>query len=283
MYELYRHLIQNGSPNSIEDFNNTYYGLIIAEKNARIVLPYSQRFNPNLTLHDANHSERVIEMINAIVDVIVDNGGSMSETEMEILYYSAWYHDLGILISYREYSQDRSDDGIHALNHAELSAEILRCYREDYFKVTNNRMEDLCEAVCRVVISHKNGFTGVPDVFIVDGTPVRLNLLCSILSLADLRDISPLRAPKMVYSLLSGKLNKERLDPEEDRHWIANISTDIQFSKHYPLIVVYYESEEKCGVILDAVRKYGPMHVENIRRFVECPLEFEYIKGDSSQ
>ena len=77
MYELYRHLIQNGSPNSIEDFNNTYYGLIIAEKNARIVLPYSQRFNPNLTLHDANHSERVIEMINAIVDVIVDNGGSM--------------------------------------------------------------------------------------------------------------------------------------------------------------------------------------------------------------
>lgn len=274
-YGLYRHLIPIENPATIATFEVSYFGLITAEKNARTILPYSQRFNPNLTLHDASHSERVIELINIIVDIIESNGGSLSDVELELLYYSAWYHDMGILLSYKEYSNRRSP-----YNHAELSAKILKKYTDEFFKISPEYIDGFRDAVCTIIISHKNGSDNIPETYELNGNTVRLKMLCSILCLADLCDISEKRAPKIVYSLLTDELNTESLDSEEKKHWAANISTNIQIkSDKPPLIIVNYQNRDECKVIIDSVERYGNEHIDNINSCVTFPVKIVYIEG----
>lgn len=233
-YGHYRHLLARYTDDS-RAFENDYRDLIIAEKNARSVLPYSQRSNPNLTLHDAEHSYRVIKLINEIIDVILDNGNSLSDEEIKILYYSAWYHDLGIVLSDNEY-----DGKPHKFDHAQLSAEILRKHSDEYFLFESESKEAFVDAVCRVIISHKHGTEDVSEEITIGSNPVRLRLISAILCLADLCDISNRRAPTIVYQLLTDELNAKPLNAEEVRHWKANINTKIGLDSRKQLIFVEY-------------------------------------------
>ena len=271
-YPHYRHLIVHPTSEDQIAFENRYIGLIRAEKNARTILPYSQRSNPNLTLHDASHSQRVLEIVNLIIDIIIGEGGRLTPLEIEILYYSAWYHDLGIIISENEY-----DGNEHEYNHAQLSVQILERYTEEYFGEGSQDRMGFTDSVCKVILSHKMGTDTLPEISEVCGESVRLQLIGSILCLADLCDISKRRAPKIVYQLLSEDLNKKPLDTEENKHWLANIGTDVEINVEKRLIFVNYCDESVCGIILSDFRKWGSLHLKTIARYVKFPVSFQYI------
>ena len=268
----YRHLAAFYRNEDTDSFRDDNLDLLTAESNARTILPYSQRSNPNLTLHDAAHSLRVIAIINSIIDVIKNNGGTLSRTEIRILYFSAWYHDIGIILSENEYGP-----GEHKYNHAQLSVKILRAFPEEYFKTTSEDRDRFIDAVCRTILSHRHGTEDVPATFRIHEETVRLRLVSAILCLADLCDISSRRAPKMVYDLLSNELNMNPLDGEEIRHWVANIATTIDFNVRYQTIFIRFESRLKCKVILDSMEKYGNIHIKTISEYVSFPVSIEYI------
>ncbi len=107
-FEIYRHLKKNASEDT---FRFKFNRLLEAEVLAKRILPFSQRANMNLTLHDAKHSERVIENVNRLMDIMED--ANLNETEIEILYIAAWYHDIGLLKAHNTYSPVNKDKPKH--------------------------------------------------------------------------------------------------------------------------------------------------------------------------
>ena len=245
---LYRHL-WNGGYSDEDDFYSDHITLSRIERFACQILPYSQRCNPNLTLHDEKHSVRVITNINTIVEIIGENGVSLSETEMELLYYSAWYHDIGLLLSPNTYSHDGND----GVKHGRRSSEIIR----EHDLVGDSA--EMTDAVCTMVESHSYGTDVVPQSVTIAGEAVRLRMLCSILCLADLCDYNKHRAQNVVYEIL-----KHELSEEENSHWIANRSLDIQIDAKNRVILVSKISDIDCGVLLEPFEKYAPIHISNI-------------------
>ena len=245
---LYRH-IWDKKYTCADDFYSDHITLSRVERFARQILPYSQRCNPNLTLHDEKHSIRVMDNINKIVDMIEENGIIPSHTEMELLYYSAWYHDIGLLLSPNTYGQNNSD----GVKHGRRSSEMIRGHD------LVGDSEEITEAVCTIVESHSYGTDNVPQSITIGGEKVRLRMLCSILCLADLCDYNTYRAQKIVYEIL-----KQELSEEENSHWIANRSLDIQIDTKNRVILVSKISDIDCSVLLEPFEKYAPIHISNI-------------------
>ena len=252
-YELYRHL-KNGM--SADEFFLRYVRLLSVEAKAHIILPYSQRTNPDLTLHDANHSIRVIDNANTIIDMIPK---SLNETELVLVYMSCWYHDIGMLLCHDTYNPENKNKP----NHAQVSAEMIR--KHDWLVDGSNEFK---EALCKIIISHNNTID-LPENVRIDGEDVRLKMIASILCLADLCDYNEYRAQKEVYELICDDIKSD----ESRKHWIANKSVIIEISRSHKMIFVRYDPSVDCSVIIDTFKRYAPMHIERIG----LEVDIEYI------
>jgi len=243
-FEIYRHL-RNGW--STDDFFERYSRLLSVEANARIILPYSQRTNPDLTLHDAEHSVRVIENANTIIDMLSE---PLNETELILIYMSCWYHDIGMLLCHNTYNPKNKGEP----NHAQISSDLIK--KHDWLVDGSKEFKD---ALCTMIYSHNNTID-IPKIVKIDGVNVKLNKIASILCLADLCDYNKYRAAKEVYELICDDIESD----ESKKHWIANKSVIVEISKRHNMIFVKYDKSVDCGVLINTFKKYAPMHIERI-------------------
>jgi len=255
----YRHIVPDGH---IFWSKKEFYPLLIAEKSARRILPYSLVNNGNFTLHDAKHSERVIENVNKIIDILnteLSERNRLSEQEVLLLYISAWYHDIGMVVLPR--SKEINDNNYR---HGDASCAIIRRKRKEFSLKTVQT-----EAICTIIRSHNHGFEEVPEKIRISGKIVRLKKLCAVLSLADVCDICHERASTIVQGILededlrteiknmSGADIADILDEESKKHWIANINSEIEIIPDRNTIYVGYLDEDTCERALSYVRKYA--------------------------
>ena len=240
---IYRHLVPKGvGPSDIDRYLQLYHkALSDAEAYARRILPFSQRYDGNITLHDAEHSVRVVENINLILDCLSVMGFRPTSKEVEILYISGWCHDIGILLSPHR-------------DHASCSVEIIRSHPEMI-----DMSVGMSRAVCSVIRSHGHGIDDVSRQSHVDGELIRLRNLCSILCIADLCDYNDYRAPMEVFELIEGKLGYvERL------HWMANMGTTITINPKTMAIIVKTDPDVDCSAVTDIFDRYIGMYLEDL-------------------
>ena len=144
---LYRHLLPEGASGlEVDEFIAGHHkALLNAESYARRILPFSQRYDTNITLHDAEHSSRVIDNINLVIDLLLKTGFVPTRKEIEILYIAGWFHDIGLLVSGHQ-------------DHARCSAEILHKHPD-----MTDMSVGMSDAVCAVIRSHGEDINDVPE------------------------------------------------------------------------------------------------------------------------
>ena len=260
----YSLLVPDATPKSVHRFREHHGGIVTAEQIARGILPYTVVNNVNYTLHDLDHSFRVCQNINEIVPMLP--GSRPNETEVEILYQSALLHDIGMAFL----SRDR-ESGV-GVKHGALSAIVLRSIsgkmeKDGFFRLGSPEMVD---AVCNVVESHTMSvgsidrkreyvFEDIPENVTVDGTDVRLRMLCAILCIADGLDIGNKRISNTAYEILTdpellvtvsdivGSQGVPYLGEVSRKHWMTESHTVMEFDSrsHQIVIGVKSEGEEK--------------------------------------
>ena len=258
----YSLLVPDATPESVHRFREQHGGIVTAEQIARGILPYTVVNNVNYTLHDLDHSFRVCQNINKVVPMLP--GPRPNETEMEILYQSALLHDIGMAFI----SRDR-ESGV-GVKHGALSAIVLRSIsgkmeNDGFFKLGSPEMVD---AVCRVVESHtmpvgsidgdgEHVFEGILENVTVDGTNVRLRMLCAVLCIADGLDIGNKRISNTAYEILTdpgllvtvsdivGSQGIPHLGEVSRKHWMAESHTVVEFDSELRLIVIGVKSEDE--------------------------------------
>jgi len=251
---LYRHFA--GTEGNLQPHN-----LLKAECSAHHLLPYSQRTNPILTLHGVDHAIRVIENINKILDMCKNEGTVFNSIEIELLYTSAWLHDIGyIMIGMNDEKEDRK--------HCDESCRLIKKY--DLASATNEFLYPLE----KIIKSHGYGTGNVPEKVKVDGKEIKLKKLCSILCLADMCDINEMRAHNVIYQILG----EEKILDEDitaKKHWIATRLVNIDINVEGKEIIVGYENEALCKILLDCIKRYMPGHVETVfgKDAVRCRIE----------
>lgn len=113
-YAHYRHLMADDSVASVHAFRENHQGLVTAEMIARGLLPYAVVSNWNYTLHDIDHSYRVCDNINMVLDMLPD-ASRPDPKGIEILYQAALLHDAGMAFLSRD--KERGIGVSHAVGH----------------------------------------------------------------------------------------------------------------------------------------------------------------------
>ena len=199
----YRHLISDVSEDSIHKFCKEHVKLEVAEQIAENLLPYAVVNNFNYTFHDLDHSFRVCDNINRILDLFPP--GSFSSSEIELLYQAALLHDVGMVYL------SRDKEPRLGISHSEMSAIVLReistrKYMNGGFSSLGSR--EHVNALATVVESHgmdlKN-FDDIPDIVTVDEETVMLKRLSAILSLADGLELGSQRISRTAFDILTDR------------------------------------------------------------------------------
>jgi len=170
-----------------------------------------------LTEHGFPHVEKVLTNAGIFSEIL-----GLSEKEQKILEAAALLHDIGNAISRKAH---------HACS-VKLIAKMCGVkppekYVEECpgdldvdYKLSELTPEE-CEAVMDLVYHHrrKTGFLKSDEVIPVDGSPVRIGLLRSVLRVSDALDIDRTRAQK--WSEV-----KDRLPPESVPHWLGHLAIE---------------------------------------------------------
>ena len=269
-YKHYRHLLIDDSDASIHEFRENHQSLVTAEIIARGLLPYAVVSNWNYTLHDIEHSFRVCDNINVILDMLPDKW-QLSPREVEILYQAALLHDVGMAFLSRD-----KERGI-GVSHGELSAIFLkriseRGYLNNGFSTLGST--DQVDALCKVVESHclrlhSDGsghpcFDDIDETMPVDGADIHLKVLCAVLCIADGLDIGRNRISGTVYDILTdsemlvtlsdivGAQSVPYLGERSRHHWVMESHTTVDFEKDSGTVIIGaaspQEMEERNGL-----------------------------------
>lgn len=265
--EHYRYLVPDDSDASVHGFFERHGAILTAEKIAEGLLPYTVLNNPNYTLHDLDHSFRVCDNMNHIIDILPESSRP-SETEVVILYQAALLHDIGMAFISRD-----KESGL-GITHGRMSARILeiithRPYMEEGFWSLGSdaHIRILCDVIeSHCLPLHNDGrggrsFEDVPDIVNLDGETIRLRRICSILCIADGLDIGNNRINDLTFEIL------------RDREILVEVS-DLTGSQSVPYILDssarHWEMERHTSMSMDAETGSG-----RVRVFIEVQDEAE--------
>ena len=264
-YAHYRHLMADDSIASVHAFRENHQGLVTAEMIARGLLPYAVVSNWNYTLHDIDHSYRVCDNINMVLDMLPD-ASRPDPKGIEILYQAALLHDAGMAFLSRD-----KERGI-GVSHGELSAIFIksiseRPYLNDGFSTLGSAEQ--VDALCTVVRSHcmrlhKDGsdspcFDDIDEMASVDGESVRLKMLCAVLCIADGLDIGSNRIPDTVYDILTdsavlvtlsdivGSQSVPYLGERSRHHWEMESHTTVDMIPESGTVIIGVGSPEEMS------------------------------------
>lgn len=231
---LYRHLEKRNGDKVDND-------VFLAELAARALLTFIQRGITDYTAHDIHHSERVIEYVNLIIDVMEKNGATFSEYEMKLLYVSGWLHDIGNL---KKGARN---------NHAEESCRMLKKLRSHG---TVSRY--LLHALEFIIGYHQSNMdlSRIPDAPVyIERDKVRLRLLAAIFRLADNCDMGFERADPMAYLLLKEDFNRTAQKHWEANHSIQSVQMDARNHRIIITIAPQRGSAKKAAFLIKKFKK----------------------------
>lgn len=245
---LYRH--HNEIKNtSASEFLDKFFILRNAEIFAHEILPYFVANNWNYTLHNYEHSKRVIGNINLILDLLCDQpaADSLNNKEIELLYVAAWYHDIGMAAMPRN-TETKS------AHHSDASCEFIETIWDSQAPFNSNEFKDV---LCTLILTHTHGLEIIqphPDNYSVYEYTINMRRVSSILCLADLLDMGTKRVSKIAFDFLSNKeymmkITKQfgghtypYLSEESIYHWNNNLNTSIQIKVSEKQIFIGYRS-----------------------------------------
>jgi hypothetical protein len=211
----------------------------IIKAHAEILFKKDVPLHKNYTLHGIDHSKSVISKLNSLVEGI-DQKSMLTVPEVFYLLSSAYLHDVGMIVQFRDDETRANEIGIK--NRVSYSKEDLirdehnfrsgRYIIEHLEDLKLDHIESPCvKLICeghRTVDLNSNNYN---DRFIGDEC-IRVRLLSAFLRLADELDIPYTRAPKKLMDLLVGDM------PE---------FSQLQWLKHYYTSGVRISSQESNG------------------------------------
>jgi len=206
-------------------------------------LRYLPREIPDFPSHGADHSIKIIELINNFVD---NWEIEFTENEIFLLYIGAWVHDIGCLIN-REAHNEASVAILenHDVVHAILGQELFTCLKH----LVRSHSSTVCIQ------------TKVP----LEWGDVETQKICSVFRILDACDITESKCPRGVYDLIKTTLAKDA-----DDYWNGHMNIEsLKFL--CPSIKVYVGDYEKCAFILDKL-KLEIGSVESIFELYQIPF-----------
>lgn len=181
---------------------------------------------PNYTLHDINHSIRIMEYMFDLIEDI----SKISELDICLLIYSALLHDIGMTATNEEINLIKEDIYPHseirysallkkfnneeyiALQeylrriHAFRSSEFIKEHLKEYMILKSQPSLNFYEDLCLICQSHTENYQWVKTKlkYYNEKGRYRYNnqFCCILLRLADILDIDSSRTPPALYSLI---------------------------------------------------------------------------------
>lgn len=304
---IYRHLrFENEDPNE-GDLRERYHVLREAEMMAYEVLPYGLVNNWEFTSHGIIHSLWVIRNINKILDFINEDEKILSETEVLLLYLSAWYHDIGMAMI------PRSEENKARTKHGIISCLFLKDFRKrnsNSDEIGSLGTDPFFEALCTIIKSHNSEFKGgkkdsknsllfddIKEHCDLDGESIHLKKLCSIFCLADGLDVGKQRVPRFAYRCILTNYDLKKkvkkiigadsylyLNRKSRKHWVHNMSTgsDILCTNENDckkcVIILEYETEKSFNHY-SKLRASFERYIQHISTGIEIKIIKKYQTG----
>ncbi|WP_240417863.1 HD domain-containing protein [Paenibacillus periandrae] len=204
---------------------------------------------PKYTLHDINHSIRIMEnMYELICDIELHN-----DLDITILIYSALLHDIGMSVTDEEKVQIKSNKYLHSdivfdallekmdgneieamqeyirKIHAKRSAVLIKNEYSHYFSIPSYPSSNIVDEVATICKAHTEDISYLKQNLKSDDEKGKYKInpyFCGILlRLADICDFNSQRTPRKLYELI----NPENKSDEEWRsHFIIENSQIIK-------------------------------------------------------
>jgi len=217
------------------------------------ILSRVSNYMPEYTLHNIQHSFKILE----IIDKIIPENVELNIVELQILIYSAVLHDIGMVIEKDEIEKLKNSKDFKNLTYEfdkntdenEILTELIRknhikrsCEYIDEFKsnVTayKARFEfnniDISEYIKNVILSHGNSVSDLknsknyPIDKLIDKYYINIQYLSILLRLGDILDFDIFRTPYSLYKHINIKNN---ISNEEWQKHLSVIGADITDSK----------------------------------------------------
>ena len=205
------------------------YGKVKSILNTRIPVVF-----PNYTLHDINHSCRIIRYMGKLIDNVDD----LTDLEITLLILSALLHDVGMAVSKNDLDAIKSDSfdfcemkfsAVKKLNngdeqlalqeyvrriHSSLSAKYIQEELKELLVIPDMPSLDYVNVLCNICESHTEDYDWIRkklNSYDVKGSyDFNAQFVACILRLADILDIDSMRTPYNLYKLISPEgLSKE--------------------------------------------------------------------------
>jgi len=240
---LYRHLPGIAKIDEYKNFRAKYYTLDFALQMAYQILPYVViNNNHSYTLHDFSHSVRVILNINKIIDLLLHENPDevLNETELKLLYFAAWYHDVGMAMFSRHKEENIKQ------KHGDISCVFLKDYIKNLKQTPDTLQFDieeyLIDPLCKVIKSHSSFAPKNYRKIKIQNHIVQMKQICSIFCLADVLDVGIERAPRTAHQMLTNKKlmikladltgghSYPYLDKKSKEHWDMNRTTNFEIN-----------------------------------------------------
>lgn len=204
----------------------------------------------NFTDHGRAHSERLIEIIDDILEVCLKSDIEINELERSLLYASAWLHDIGCLIARKDHSIE--------------SVKLLRKYRR-YFTAVDDELLVYLEWIVRSHQKSQN-IDEVPKEIRYHRILIKLRFLSAIFRLADACDIDSKRAPKVVFDII-----KDELSDYSKEMWIAHSNVvSIYFDYEEKSITLHLSNIDNTKIVIDALH-------EDLKSIEKILLEYGFL------
>ena len=277
----YRHIV---SEDGEHDLFIDHGGLIVAEQIAENLLPYAVVNNPNYTFHDLDHSFRVCDNINEILDRFPPE--SFSALEIELLYQAALLHDIGMVFL------PRDKEPRLGISHSELSAFILRQIRSKGYMndgFSNLGSQEHVNALATIVESHGmsiDRFDMIADIVEVDWESVALKRLSAALSLADGLELGSQRISVTAFDILTDRELMASLADEigtqsipflgrvSREHWMREKDTRVNFVDNENIVISVGSAE--TGSELDELVRYMRHYIS----VLDLDLKIDVVESD---
>jgi hypothetical protein len=223
--------------------------LVSLRDGARPIL--ANNLMPHFTTHDVEHSDRVVGLIDKLIEPLQESSHRLSVRELLVLYATAYLHDIGMHYEagspvvqnalggriWEELSEDDRRDILrrhHPLISAELVTKSVRCDKPPIgFQLIDDDMPGAIACLCEAHgIDTKNPRYAE---LTADAPGLRMALLSGILRCADILEESRRRAGRSrAESLL--------LPIESQVHWWRHYYTaDVTFDRSRRIIEVWFE------------------------------------------
>ena len=219
----------------------------------------SSTIHPHFTDHSVHHSDRMVELLGALIEPMQATQSALNDRELFVLYAGCYLHDVGMQCSNcsgyrtvqergwaRDWESVCQEDRLKRIRaiHAELSAEMVRRSATEHPPPINTALDerDYFPAIANLCLSHVLSVASDTYLSAVEpGARLDMRLLSALLRIADILDASAARS----------WLEKERLMlmPSLSRvHWWKHYyveDVEIESTQHRIMVTFAFPPGEK--------------------------------------